>query len=87
MIIFPSELVEPAKEAGIPVPPDPDDYNPEEFVRFNIFCTMQLGQIMPNNHAHWDNAKIIARIPEEKLKTININELIEMGFQAGPDVM
>jgi hypothetical protein len=87
MIIFPSELVGPAKEAGISVPPDPDNYKPEDFVRFNIFCKMQLGQTMPNDHAHWDNAKIIARIPKEKLKTININELIDMGFQVGPDVM
>lgn len=83
MIAFPSMLVNPAKQAGIAVPPDPDNYEPEEFKHFHFFCTAQLGQSMPTPSAHWENAVIIAAIPEAEIKTIIWSQLISLGFAVG----
>jgi len=83
MIAFPVMLVEPASQAGIDIPDDLESYDTEKYSRFHLFCCAQLGQPMPNWTCHFDNAKVIARIPEDKIKTIMFNELIEAGFQVG----
>lgn len=83
MIAMPSQLESPAKNAGIPVPPDLEDFVVEEFMRWNIFCHMQLGQSMPSPGIHWENAKIISQIPEDKLMTITPQEILDMGFAIG----
>jgi len=45
---------------------------------------MQLGQPLPHPAAHWENAEVIAEIPEERLKTVTPGELVEeFGFQIG----
>lgn len=83
MIAFPVMLVEPARQANIDVPDDLDNYDLEKYKRFHLFCCAQLGQPMPSPATHFDNAKVIARIPEDKIKTITFEELIEAGFQVG----
>lgn len=86
MLAFPGMLVGPAEKAGIPVPEDPDQYLElrEEYPRFFAYCVMQLGQPLPHPAAHWENAEVIAEIPEERLETITPGELIEeFGFQIG----
>lgn len=83
MIAFPSMLIGPAEKAGIPVPPDPDNYSKEEFKRFFIFEMCQLGASMPYPSCVWDNAQVIAQIPEDKLEIITHKELVELGFRVG----
>jgi hypothetical protein len=83
MLAFASMLIRPAEAAGIPIPPDLDKFNDEDFIRWNIFCHMQLGQSMPSPGIHWENAKVIAAIPEDKLKTITPREILDMGFAVG----
>ena len=83
MIAFRGMLAEPARQAGILVPPDPENFDDEQYTRFAIFCIAQLGQPMPNAAAHWDNAYVVAKIPEEQLKTITFERLLGMGFQVG----
>ena len=83
MIAFPSMLTGPAVEAGIAVPEDPDDFFPDDYPRFHVFCSAQLGQPMPNPACHWDNAKVVARIPDDALMSITMPELLGMGFQVG----
>jgi hypothetical protein len=80
MIAFPELLVAPAKTAGIKVPEDVDNYNKENFPHFYIFCTLQLGARMPTPNSHWLNAKIIAEIPEAKIKFVTLENLMEMGW-------
>ncbi len=29
----------------------------------------------------WDNAKVIASIPNDKIKTVTVNDLISLGFE------
>lgn len=83
MIAFDDMLVKPAEEAGIKVPPDLENYNPENFPHWNVFCNLQLGSPMPNWTVHYDNAKVVAKVPDDKIKTIKVRELEELGFQIG----
>lgn len=81
MIALPIMLVEPAKQAGIDVPNDLDNYDVEKYKRFHLLRCAQLGQPMPNPLSHFTNAKIIAQVPEDRIKDITFNDLIEMGFE------
>lgn len=85
MIAFATMLERPAKEAGISVPADPDNFEAEKeaFPHFFVFCAMQLGAPMPHASAHWENAKVIAAIPETELKSLTGDDIITRGFQAG----
>ncbi len=81
MLVFPGLIENAAREAGIAVPPDVDDFDPDEFPHFHFFCVVQLGRSMNSHNEHWENAKVVAKIPEEKIRTINLFQLQEMGFQ------
>lgn len=70
MLAFPGMLVAPAEKAGIQVPEDPNNFDSDDYIRFAIFC-----------QAHWANAKIIASIPEDQLKTITMGDLCGLGYQ------
>jgi len=83
MIAFPSILAAYAIEAGMKVPDNPDEFDKEQFPHFFIFCAMQLGAPMPHAAAGWENAKAIAAIPEEDLKTITADDIYKRGFQIG----
>lgn len=87
MIAFPGILAEPATQAGIPVPDDPDSFdsadNRRNYPQFFIFCVMQLGAPMPTPNAAWENAEFIASIPVEKLKTMTAKQIVDEGFQIG----
>lgn len=86
MIAFASMLIRPAEEAGMKCPTyqalkdKNDEFNPEKFPHFAVFCNVQLGQAMPSWTAHWENAKIIAAIPEDKIRTITLPELLALGL-------
>lgn len=81
MIAFPGMLVRPAEEAGMKVPPDPDEFTPTDFPHFYAFCVMQLGRpILNGMTSHWENAKIIASVPEDKILAITPADLFDMGF-------
>ena len=85
MIAFPSILATYAAEAGMAHPEDPDQFEElkADFPHFHIFCVLQLGQPMPNPQAGWDNAKVVADIPLEELKTMTQQHFIDKGFQVG----
>ena len=78
MMAFPSMLFDACEKAGIPHPED-DDYIPDEWLRFHLFCLVQLGRPVRWGE-HWENAEVIAKVPEDKIKTITLGELIEMGL-------
>lgn len=80
---MPQMLVNPAKEAGIMCPEDPDNYEKNDFQHFFVFCNMQLWQPMPYPSVHWDNAKIIASIPKSKITSLNKDQIINLGFNIG----
>lgn len=82
MIAFTEMLVPAAQEAGMAVPPDPDDYDRDQFPHFFVFESVQIGASMPDFQAHWDNAKIIAAIPEDRIRKVTFDQLRRKGLRA-----
>lgn len=81
MLAFPGMIAGAAKEAGIKIPESPDEnFDPNEFPHFFVFCKMQLERRMTGPNEHWENAKVIAAVSEEEIKTITPSQLIERGF-------
>lgn len=81
MILYPGMIATAAEQAGIKVPQDPDgDWNPQEFPHFNIFCAVQLARPIRWGE-HWENAKVVAAIPEDKLDSVTLQDLIDSGLE------
>lgn len=80
MIAFASMLVHPAQEAGIRVPPNPERYWRKKWIKWHVFLNVQLGASLPFPSAHWENAKIIAGIDEDRLKRMTFADLIAVGL-------
>ena len=90
MIAFADLLVEPAKEAGIKVPDDfgslkrdndvAIDLYLRKFPHFLVYINMQVGRSLPYASSHWDNAKIIAKISDEDILTIDVAGIEALGF-------
>lgn len=86
MIAFPVMLVPAAEKAGMSVPPNLegeeeslDDFK-EEFPHFFVFCMTQLCRPMRSLGEHWGNAEVIASIPDEEIREVTIDALIDKGF-------
>jgi len=80
MFAFKGMIANAAEEAGMKVPADADGkWDPKEFPHFNVFCMVQLGCAMYPGE-HWNNAKVIASIPDDKIKTATVEDLIEAGY-------
>jgi len=80
MMAFPSMLVGAAAKAGMKVPPDADDFDAAEFPHFAVFCNVQLCRPVRMGE-HWDNAKVIAAIPDEKIMQVTLMEMIALGLE------
>ena len=78
MIIFPFLLVQAAAEAGMKYPTDPDNFDPNEFPHFQVFCNIQLSRPASPTE-HWENAVKIAAIPEDKIRTMTMPDFRELG--------
>lgn len=83
MIAFPSMLVGPAEKAGIKTPDlsSTDDWDTDEFPHFTVFCRAQLGRPMKMDGEQWRNARVIAAIPEERIRLVSLDDLINLGFE------
>jgi hypothetical protein len=82
MLAFPEMLIPAAKKAGIKVPPAQEslvDMDAEEYPHFWVFCQVQLCRPMTSWTEHWDNAKVIAEIPLERLIKMTVNDFREAG--------
>ena len=87
MIAFPAMLLKPAEEAGMKVPPDAGNFDVKEYPHFQVFCNVQLGASMPSWTANWENAKLIANIPDDKIMVTTYQELLDMGLQVGTPML
>jgi hypothetical protein len=81
MICYASELVDAAKKAGMEVPINPENWfeQRKDFPYFYIFCTVQLDKAVRCWNEHFTNAKIIGRIPNEKILKVSLYDLRELG--------
>jgi hypothetical protein len=80
MIAFPSMLIPAAEKAGMKVPENPDNFKATKFPHFAVFCNLQLGRAMTSWEEHWYNAETIAKIPEEKVKKMTVQDFREAGI-------
>ena len=83
MMAFPAMIAPAAEKAGVDLPDDLEEYDPENYPHWHVFSLMQLGESMPYPGVHWNNAKIVADIPKEKLITLTFDDLVNEGFQVG----
>lgn len=81
MLCFPSMLVNAAEEADLPVPPDPENFKPERWPHFALFCSVQLNRPMMNPGEHFDNAKVIAKFRVSQLEKLTWKDLIKAGLK------
>jgi hypothetical protein len=86
MIAFPGMLIGAAEKAGIKVPPNPDEFERDEFMHFFVFSTVQIGASLPYPSAPLDNAKLIAKISDEEIGQITYQELLDRGLAVGETV-
>ena len=82
MFMYPGMFYNHIKDSKLKMPDDFENYNPEEYPNFHVFMLMYLGQPI-DIAALEDNANIIAEIPEENIKSVNFNDLLEMGAVFG----
>lgn len=84
MISSPFMLEAAAKEAEIKVPPldqmDNLELFHQDYPHFFCFCVLQLGRRMTPVYQHWDNAKVIASISEDKIKEMTVDDFVNAGF-------
>lgn len=83
MFAFPEMLIAPAKNAGINVPDDVNDYDMDKYPHWHVYSLVQLGAPMPWPGAAFDNASLIASLSEEKIKSVTYDDLIDKGLAIG----
>lgn len=81
MIVSPHAIAPAAIEAEMKVPDDPMTYDPVEYPHWHVYCCVQLGVPVQWGN-HWENAKIIAKIPDDKILTVTMADLVALGFSA-----
>jgi hypothetical protein len=80
MMAFPSMLINAAEKAAMKVPPDADDFLAKDYPHFAVFCALQLNR--PVHHGeHWENAKIIAAVHEDKIMTNTLEDFLALGLR------
>lgn len=79
MLAYPSMLVPAAKAANMKVPHNPDRYKAENYPHFDVFCKLQLCRRMQPTE-HWENAKVIAAVPDDKIRTMTLGDFVDAGL-------
>lgn len=73
-------LTSACEKEGIKYPENPNkDYDATEYPHFTVFCNAQLGRAMQPGE-HWENAKVIAKISEEDIFEVTVDDLRKLGF-------
>lgn len=84
MLAFESLIVGAAEKAKMKVPPTEQidkQWDTSEYPHFKVFCTIQLGRAMSNFTQHWTNAKLIAEIPDDRIRLITLEDLEALGVE------
>ena len=75
------DLVEAAQAAGIKVPPNPEAFDADEFPHFHVFANLQLNRATSHGQEHFENAKVVAAVPQESIRAITLEQLEALGFK------
>ena len=78
----PIALIVPAESAGIKVPPDVYNYNPNEYKKWSLFCSAQLNCELPVIDCEWHNAVVIANLTDTMIQIgATWQNLVAAGFR------
>jgi hypothetical protein len=86
MIAFAGMLLSAAEKAGMKVPGLDDidesdlDKLKDRYPHFFCFCKLQLCRRMDWDEP-WENAQVIAKIPEDKIRTTTVDEFRQAGVR------
>jgi len=76
---FPEMFLNHVEGTGLKVPEDASEFNKDEFPHWEVFLLLHLGRNIPNmNDIHY-NAEIIAKIPDDQIRKITVNQLQALG--------
>lgn len=78
MISFPSILLSHARNAGMKIPRNVDDYDAAQYPHFYVYSCIQVGRPIIGE-SHIRNAEIIAAVPQNKIEKITFKELRKLG--------
>lgn len=76
---FPEMFLNYIEGSGLKIPKDLKNYDPQEYPHYSVFEKLHLGIPIDIYSLH-DNAKIIAKLTNDEIKTITLNQLIDKGF-------
>jgi hypothetical protein len=80
MLAFSGMLVPAAEKVGMKVPVDTDEFDPVEFPHFAVFCNVQLARPVVYHGEHWDNAGVVAKIPDDQIMSVTLIDLLNLGL-------
>lgn len=83
MLAFIEMLIKPAEDAGMKIPDNLEDYDANEYPHFYVYSRIQKGAPMPFSTAHFHNAQVIAKVPEDKIRKVTYDELVKEGLAVG----
>tara|TARA_B100000700_G_scaffold88627_1_gene100025 strand:+ start:135368 stop:135613 length:246 start_codon:yes stop_codon:yes gene_type:complete len=81
MICSVQMLKAPAENAGVEVPGDIENYHAAEYPHFFLYVQYQLCRPLPFPSSHWNNAHVIASIPDHMVFNVTLDDLIRRGFE------
>jgi len=73
------------ENTGIKIPPDPNNYEKHEYPHWAVFITIHCGHAFDYTVLE-ENARIIASIPDDKIKEITLDDLKELGCDVEPNM-
>ena len=76
---FPKMFANHIMDSDLKQPQDFDNYNPEEYPHFHVFMLLHLANPIDVMTLK-DNANIIAKVSDEEIKNITIEQLFNMGL-------
>ena len=79
MFILPDMLRPHLDGVAIKQPDDFENYDANEFPHFHVFLMLHLARPI-DVAAISENARIIASIPDDEIRTITIQELLDLGM-------
>ena len=71
-------LVDPAKSAGIAVPPDLHHYDRLEYPHWHLYCLVQIDRPTPNPDSPNKNAHAVASIEQERIIGVNFADIANL---------
>lgn len=82
MLAFAFMLIDAAEQAGMKTPTLPrgvETFDRDAYPHFDVFCKVQLARPMQPGE-HWENAKVVASVPEDEIRGVTLEELVERGL-------